>query len=203
VLLQRLYDVYGPEQPRNRHALVLIDEIDAHMHPAWQQSIVHHLQVSFPNLQVVATTHSPLMVAGRSREEVLIFERAPETGMVSVTPSPISFKGLRSDQILTSLAFGLSGARDYETTRKQNRYRELIEKAERNDEENAEFEALRSDDAIIARRLGESPLQARAYEVIRDAIDATLAEKTPAEEKELRAEIDSQLKEALLESEKR
>lgn len=202
VLLQRLFDIYAG-QPSKQHALVLIDEIDAHMHPAWQQSIIHHLQEAFPNVQFVATTHSPLIVAGRKREEVLIFERNTETGKISAAPSTIDFIGLRSDQILTSLAFRLDGATDYRTTRTQARYRELIEKAERTAQEQEEFQVLRSDEAIIARKIGESPLQAKTYTLIRDAIDSTLAAKPPKEESQLRAEIDAQIKEAMLESEMR
>ncbi|MCU0485518.1 MAG: AAA family ATPase [Anaerolineales bacterium] len=63
-LLERLYDVYpDAENPREQPALVLIDEIDAHMHPLWQQNIFLHLRKLFPQVQFIATTHSPLVVA--------------------------------------------------------------------------------------------------------------------------------------------
>ena len=61
VLLDRLHEVYShEEQPREQSALVLIDEIGAHMHPLWQQTIVPGLKELFPNVQFIATSHSPL-----------------------------------------------------------------------------------------------------------------------------------------------
>lgn len=198
VLLQRLYDIHGPSEPRLRNALVLIDEIDAHMHPKWQQSIIHHLQDIFPNIQVVATAHSPLVVAGRSADEVTIFSRDPTTGKISADRASISFKGMRSDQILTSQAFGLDAARDYDTTAKLSEYRALLQKAELTDSERNKLNALRSDEAILRRSLGETPLQASAYDLLSESIDMALSAKSPEESAKLRQEIEFQLREARL-----
>ena len=49
----------GVEAPTHNHGIVFIDEIDSHLHPGWQQKIIHNLQKSFPNIQFIATTHSP------------------------------------------------------------------------------------------------------------------------------------------------
>ena len=43
-------------------AVVLIDELELHLHPAWQRRIVHDLSKTFPKCQFIATTHSPLIV---------------------------------------------------------------------------------------------------------------------------------------------
>lgn len=45
------------------HGTVLIDEIDLHLHPSWQRSIIQCLQATFPNFQFVLTTHSPLILS--------------------------------------------------------------------------------------------------------------------------------------------
>lgn len=45
--------------PLQAEAVLLIDEVDLHLHPDWQQTIVPHLQKSFPNTQLILTTHSP------------------------------------------------------------------------------------------------------------------------------------------------
>ena len=58
-----------------RRAIVLVDEIDAHLHPIWQRKIVHLLRKQFPNVQFVLTAHSPLVVAGCSHSEVSRLER--------------------------------------------------------------------------------------------------------------------------------
>ena len=44
------------------HAVVLIDEIDLHLHPKWQRQIVHKLMATFPSCQFIATTHSPQII---------------------------------------------------------------------------------------------------------------------------------------------
>lgn len=51
-------------------AVVLIDEIDLHLHPKWQRQIVHKLTETFPRCQFIATTHSPQVVASVERDQV-------------------------------------------------------------------------------------------------------------------------------------
>jgi predicted ATPase len=58
-------------------ALVLIDEIDAHMHPKWQQLFVGAFRDQFKEVQVIATTHSPLLVGSLKPEEIWLVHRAP------------------------------------------------------------------------------------------------------------------------------
>ena len=49
----------------NRPAILLIDEIENHLHPTWQRRVIPSLLKHFPGLQIFATTHSPFVVAGR------------------------------------------------------------------------------------------------------------------------------------------
>ncbi len=51
-----------PEDVLDVEGLCLIDEIDAHLHPEWQERVIPSLRTLFPNIQIVATTHSPLVV---------------------------------------------------------------------------------------------------------------------------------------------
>src|SRR5262249_46483597 len=79
IVVQRLYEV-TPMRPdvddaMQGYALILMDEIDAHMHPLWQQQLLGRLKKLLPNVQVIATTHSPLVVAGLEVEEVTRFLR--------------------------------------------------------------------------------------------------------------------------------
>ncbi|MCP4702749.1 MAG: AAA family ATPase, partial [Gammaproteobacteria bacterium] len=48
--------------PRETPGIVLIDEIDLHLHPAWQRNIVTSLKETFPKIQFIATTHSPFII---------------------------------------------------------------------------------------------------------------------------------------------
>ena len=51
------------EDPLSKgHAIVLIDEIDLHLHPRWQRQIIHKLTTTFPRCQFIATTHSPQVI---------------------------------------------------------------------------------------------------------------------------------------------
>ena len=74
--------------------IVLIDEIELHLHPAWQQNILPVLQKIFPNIQFIVTTHSPQVISSVPRECVRIIS----SGKI-VNPC-IATDGARADQIL-------------------------------------------------------------------------------------------------------
>ena len=59
---------WGREAPKKVEGVVLIDEIDLHLHPRWQRSAVRNLITAFPRLQFVITTHSP-QVLGEAQPE--------------------------------------------------------------------------------------------------------------------------------------
>ena len=52
----------GKEAALLTSGVVLIDEIDLHLHPAWQKRVVEDLRVAFPNIQFIVTTHAPLVI---------------------------------------------------------------------------------------------------------------------------------------------
>lgn len=54
--------------------VVLIDEIDLHLHPAWQRYIVKTLKDIFPKVQFIVTTHAPGIIASASREEIVVLK---------------------------------------------------------------------------------------------------------------------------------
>ena len=55
-------------------AIVLIDEIDLHLHPKWQRQIVHNLTAAFPRCQFIATTHSPQVIGEVEHDRIQIIE---------------------------------------------------------------------------------------------------------------------------------
>lgn len=61
-------------KPEELQGLVLIDELDLHLHPSWQRTFVQALAKTFPKLQFVATTHSPLLVSALRPDEVVALE---------------------------------------------------------------------------------------------------------------------------------
>lgn len=62
--------------------LVLLDEIDLYLHPAWQATFITALRRVFPKIQFVATTHSPVILAGLAPHEVVRLHIDPESGDV-------------------------------------------------------------------------------------------------------------------------
>jgi predicted ATP-binding protein involved in virulence len=51
------------DNPLEGDGIVLIDEVDLHLHPKWQRSLIRQLNETFPNCQFVLTTHSPLVIS--------------------------------------------------------------------------------------------------------------------------------------------
>jgi hypothetical protein len=67
-----------PDDVLSQEGVCLIDEIDAHLHPRWQENIVPGLRAMFPNVQLIATTHSPIVVASVQPENVFRLEEDDE-----------------------------------------------------------------------------------------------------------------------------
>jgi predicted ATP-binding protein involved in virulence len=57
------------EQPLEASGVVIIDEIDLHLHPSWQQNIISNLTKAFRNVQFIVTTHSPFVVSSTEPTE--------------------------------------------------------------------------------------------------------------------------------------
>lgn len=64
----------GREDPLTGSGIVLIDEIDAHLHPGWQRGFLPALEATFPGCQFIVSTHSPQVLSRVHREHVFIFE---------------------------------------------------------------------------------------------------------------------------------
>lgn len=73
--------------PEDFEGLVLIDEIDLYLHPKWQARLIPALRSTFPKLQFIATTHSPVALAALSPNEIIRVQADPKTGDVrQITP---------------------------------------------------------------------------------------------------------------------
>jgi predicted ATP-binding protein involved in virulence len=144
-LLQRMYEIYpDSENPQKEAALVLVDEIDAHLHPAWQRALVGLVNKHFSNVQIIATTHSPLVIVGLEPSSVLVARRAPGESEIEIARASdeIDFEGMRADQLLTSPLFGLTTTRGEREQQQIQRYSELLG-LKRSDKEQRELEVLR------------------------------------------------------------
>ena len=73
------------------HAVVLIDELDLHLHPNWQRQIVHNLTRTFPQCQFIATTHSPQVIGEVPHERIHIMADG------DVYPPPYSLVSIQAE----------------------------------------------------------------------------------------------------------
>jgi len=89
----------GDENPLHGEAVILIDELDLHLHPKWQRSIVKDLERTFPKCQFIATTHSPQIIGEVKPEAITIIDRNIES---EVYKPNVAF-GLDSQRILEEL----------------------------------------------------------------------------------------------------
>jgi len=97
----------------NARGIVLIDEIETHLHPRWKLRVVSALRRAMPNVQFVATTHDPLCLRGMRGGEVHVLVRDDNQQVQALTGLP-DVRGLRAEQLLTSDYFGLSSTADPE-----------------------------------------------------------------------------------------
>jgi hypothetical protein len=137
-IFRHMVSVFGPDivskGPEGtpivtRPGVVLVDEIDAHLHPAWQREIGFWLPRHFPSVQFVVTTHSPIIC------------QAADHGRIYHMPQPGEgepFRLSRRDyetiiagkpsEILLTPAFGLAHTRSPIAVRARQRHAELVAK---------------------------------------------------------------------------
>lgn len=63
---------WGEDAPKKTHGIVMIDEVDMHLHPSWQQTVLTDLMRAFPQLQFIITTHSPQVLSTIRREHIRV-----------------------------------------------------------------------------------------------------------------------------------
>lgn len=83
-------------------ALVMVDEIELHLHPNWQRQVLRRLSEAFPNCQFIVTTHSALVLGEIQSECVRFLEPNEETGRIEAYIPPESF-GLDANRVLDEL----------------------------------------------------------------------------------------------------
>ena len=151
-----------PENLTEKPGVLIVDEIDAHLHPSWQRKIIPALTKNFPNLQIFCSTHSPLMLAGLEEGQVQLLSR-DDDNRVTVSRNRWDMAGWSAEEILRSV-LGVRDTTDLTTTEDVDRMGELAIKEELSEEEKVELEELR-------QRVGEvipgGPASSQAESFIR------------------------------------
>ncbi|MFW1643631.1 AAA family ATPase [Acinetobacter guillouiae] len=105
--------------PLEGKGIVLIDEVELHLHPRWQQKVILILRQSFPNIQFIVTTHSPHVISTVDKSQIRIIKNNEVT-----TPS-LQTKGVISSDILEQI-MGTYSVPMIEETYWVNNYLQLI-----------------------------------------------------------------------------
>src|SRR5262249_1988023 len=80
------------------HGVVLVDEVDQHLHPSLQASILPRLSELLPDVQIVATTHSPLVALGAEPSQLVVLRRV--NGEVAVEHRVPDYRGYSAEDML-------------------------------------------------------------------------------------------------------
>lgn len=143
--------------------IVLIDEIDAHLHPRWNIEIVSRLKNAFPKIQFIATTHNPLSLRGLIDGEVAVLLENEEREAYITQKLP-SQKGFNVEGLLTSKFFGL-----YDTMPDLNelfdRYYLLLSNPSPNERQKEEIKNLQ-DKLSKYEKVGTTLREQKFYEAV-------------------------------------
>ena len=128
----RLNPHLGADAAGETSGVVLIDEIDLHLHPQWQRRVVGDLQRAFPQIQFIATTHSPFILQSLAPGEVIDLNQGDLRGSgVRVTeairaePPPEAEYSNKSIEDITEEVMGV------EVPQRSRRYQAMFDAAKR------------------------------------------------------------------------
>ncbi|NMY96988.1 AAA family ATPase [Pseudomonas proteolytica] len=99
--------------PLQGSGVVLIDELDLHLHPGWQRAVVANLEKTFPNCQFIITTHSPQILGELPANAIMLLKDGRYLG------HPERSLGLRSGEVVEELMGGFAQNQDVSEQLKQ------------------------------------------------------------------------------------
>lgn len=103
--------------------IILLDEIDLHLHPSWQRTILESVETLFPNIQFIVTSHSPFVVQSAKKECLIALETEKDSGNVIAVDKNITSE-LSYSAIVDEL-FNISFPFSREIEQKMDKFREM------------------------------------------------------------------------------
>lgn len=98
----KLNPQFGALAAKQTPGVVLIDEVDMHLHPGWQQVVLQDLTAAFPKLQFIVTTHSPQVLSTVRRENIRIIGPDTNSNIIAAQPLAMTY-GEPSGDVLHSV----------------------------------------------------------------------------------------------------
>jgi len=137
-LVHGLYEVYGVEGLFEtdvkgqvviaRPGVVIIDEIEAHLHPSWQRDIPEWLKIHFPKIQFLVSTHSPLIAQAADPNGLFILPLQADDDQVARPATKAEYERIRwgnANKTILGVAFGLRTTRTKWASQQLRRWQEL------------------------------------------------------------------------------
>jgi predicted ATP-binding protein involved in virulence len=128
----RLNPHFHSEAARLTPGIVLIDEVDMHLHPSWQQRIVPLLATAFPRVQFILTTHSPQVISTVDHKSVRVLQS--NDGIATAQQPPMQTQGVESGDVLAQV-MGVDPVPHVEQAKWVSRYRSLLQEGQHHSDE--------------------------------------------------------------------
>lgn len=112
-------------KPLETRGILLIDELDLHLHPKWQRKLIEFISNKLPNFQIIAATHSPLTAQQADEDELYALKRDEENNKISIIPFVGSPRKLLINQLLMTPVFGLDTDESLEVEKTKRAYDNL------------------------------------------------------------------------------
>lgn len=160
------------DNPLVMPAIVLVDEIDLHLHPKWQRQLRDKLAQHFPAIQFIATAHSPLMAQDYMSENLAVVRQSGDHAEIENEPRTVA--GWRLDEVITSDLFGLETPFSPDVEKLLDEQRTIGAVAHRSPEQDARLREL--DERLRDLPQERDERDSRAMDIIRRA--AAHLEKT-------------------------
>lgn len=183
----------GFESFQSARGVVLIDEIEAHLHPRWKVQIMSRLRAALPNMTFIVTTHDPLCLRGMAQGEVAVLQRISSADSQAQRQMPITIESmadlppvadLRLEQLLTSDFFQMLSTDDAYADRRLAKITDLIAAHARGEISADDERVLQSFNAEITNALpiGSSEI----HQIVQLAVGEYLAKRRAASSQRLR-----------------
>ena len=153
------------KKPMHGPAIVLIDEVDLHLHPRWQRDLRERLTRHFPNVQFVCTTHSPFTAQEALASGANLCVVRKQKGGNLILEDVIAPGEWRLDQVVTSDLFGLSSARSLTSEDRLQERIALLDKISLTTEENARLKQL--DEFAATLPYADTPTEQEYYDDVK------------------------------------
>lgn len=153
----RLNPHHGADAATKTTGIVLIDEIDLHLHPKWQRRVVMDLKEAFPCLQFIASTHSPFILQSLEPGEVIDLDQTWSLEDIAALPAGIAAPGPGTTFSNRSIEDIVEGVMGVPVPQRGQRYQEMYEAAQ------SYFQVLQQ--AAVSDEVTRQALKARLDEL--------------------------------------